>query len=77
MGPTGSSDSRCGLPLSTTKLPFDMAPLYGNDAPNPDIRPDRGLDCASSLAGVQAWLSINHYLIAAMSGHASIATSGS
>ena len=26
-------DSRRGLPLSATKLPFDMAPLYGNDAP--------------------------------------------
>ena len=26
-------DSRCVLPLSATKLPFDTAPLYGNDAP--------------------------------------------
>jgi hypothetical protein len=32
-------------------------------APNPDIRPYRGLVCASSRADVQAWLSINDYLI--------------
>jgi len=31
-------DSRRGLPLSATKLPFDMAPLYGNDAPTAAIR---------------------------------------